>query len=70
MFNVQYLILSFFQLVLRVFFKLALEIIDKNLGIFKIFLEKSFKLQPYDLSNTFITIFLLGLLEIDNTIEK
>ena len=35
---------SLFQLVLEVPFKFALNAIDKNLGVFKVYLEKSLEL--------------------------
>ena len=39
------LISDFFQLVLKVFSKLVLNIVNKSLEIFKVFLEKDFKLK-------------------------
>ena len=45
MLKVRYPIPSFFQLILRVFFKLTADIINKGLRISKILLEKSLELE-------------------------
>ena len=48
MLEVRSIVLSFFQLVLKVFSKLILNIVNKSLGIFEIFLKKNFEIEPWD----------------------
>ena len=59
-------VLGLFQLVLRVSFKLILNIIDKSLKIPKVFLEKGFEIRPNNRKNTFMAILVLNLSEVNN----
>ena len=55
---------------MRVFFKLTLNIINKSLRIFKVFLEKNFKIELYNKNNILMVALILDLFEVNNTIEK
>ena len=57
-------------MVLRVFFKLILYIINKILRISKVFLKKNFKIKLYDKNSALIVVFVLSPPKINNTIEK
>ena len=61
---------SLFQLVLGVFSKLALDAINKDLGVPKVLLEESFELRRCNQSDTFVTALLLDLSEADGAMEK
>lgn len=58
-------VLSFFQLILRVSFKLTLDALNKVLGVFKVLLQESFKVKLYDRSVTFLATLMLSLIEAD-----
>lgn len=58
--KVEYLVLVFFQLVLKISSKLNSDIINKSLKIFKIFLEKSVNVKLYDRSRTYRAMFVLS----------
>ena len=49
------------QLVLRISFKLILNIINKSLEVFKIFLKDDFKLRLYNKSEILVATFILDL---------
>lgn len=55
---------------LKVFSKLASDIINKSLRISKIFLEKDLELWPYKKSDVLIAVLMLGLSKVDSTTEK
>ena len=63
-------ILKFFLINIKNFFKIALNIIDKSLGVLKIFLKKGLKISPYNKNGTLIIIFILDLFKVNNTIKK
>lgn len=58
--------MGLFQLVLRVFFELILNIINKGLEILKILLKKGFKVKPHNGSGTLIAAFVLSSSEANN----
>ena len=60
---------SFFQLVLRIPFKLTPHAINKSLGVFEVFLEKSFEIKPRDKSSVFVVVLMLILLETNNVTD-
>ena len=66
----RYLILSFFKLVLGVSSKITLNIVDKNLGISKVFLKEDFEFKIYNWSDAFAAAIILGPFENDNIIKK
>ena len=68
--KIKYSILGFFQLVLKVFLKFTLDIINKSLKISKIFLKQGFKFWPYNKTDIVIIIGILSSLKIDNIIKK
>ena len=57
-------------MVLEVSSKLALNAIDKGLGVSKIFLEEGFELWPHNRSGTLMTALVLGPSEADSAIKK
>ena len=63
-------ILSFFQLILRVPFKLALDAIDKGLGVSKVFFKDSLELWPCDWNGTLVTALVLGPSKADGTAKE
>ena len=63
-------ILSFFQLVLGVSSKLALNAIDKCLAVREVFLEKSFELKLRDRSGVLVTAIVLSPSEVDSVVEE
>ena len=70
MLKVEGVVSNFFQLVLRVFSKLAPDTIDKSLGVPKVFLEEVLKLRPRDWSSAFMVALVLGPSETDGATEK
>ena len=64
------LILSFFQLILKISFKHTLNIINKGLKTFKIFFKKDFKVESYYKNSVIMTSFILGPFKTDNIIKK
>lgn len=66
MFKVEGVISSFFQLALGIPFKTTLDVINKGLRVFKIFLEESFEIRTYDKNNVFVIALILGPFEADN----
>lgn len=64
------LILSFFQLVLEVFSKLILDIIDKSLGVLEVFLEEGFKVGPNDRNDALIVAPVLGLFDANSATKE
>ena len=70
MIKVRGVILSFFQLILGIPSKLALDAINKGLGVPQIFLKESFELWPRDQSGTFVAVLVLGLSEADGNVEE
>lgn len=64
------IILGFFQLVLGVFSKLFLYVIDKGLKFFKIILEESFEVIPCDWSGVFIAALVLSLSKADGATKE
>ena len=56
---------SLFQLVFGVPSKLALDAIDKGLGVPEVLSEKVFKLRPHDWSGAFVVVLVLGPSEAD-----
>lgn len=65
-----YLIFDFFELILRVFLKFALDIIGKNLGISKTFSKKDLELLLYDKNSIWIVLYILGQFKTDIAIKK
>lgn len=63
--KIQYLILKFFKLISKIYFKLTLNTIYKNFGITKNFLKKSLKLKLSSkiYFSILIIIFILNLIE-------
>ena len=61
--KVKCLILGLFWLILRVFFKLTLDTINKGLETFKVFIEENFELKLYNQSSILIAAFVLSLSE-------
>ena len=59
-------VLSFFLLILKVSFKLAPDAINKNLGVLKVFLERSFKFWLCNWSGALVAALLLGPSETDS----
>lgn len=57
-------------MVLRIFYKLILDIIDKGLKIFKVFLKKGFEVGPQNKNGAFITMLILSLLDADSARKK
>lgn len=57
-------------MVLRFAFKLTLNIIDIDLRVLKIFLEKSFEFKPHNKSNTFVTTLRLRQAGANNALEE
>ena len=57
-------------MVVRVFPKLILDIINKSLKIFKVLLEENFKIKLYNKSNILIMVFILSLFKADSIIEE
>lgn len=55
---------------LGVSFELILNIVNKDLKIFKVFLEKSFEFWPCNRSDTLIAALLLDLSKADNIIKE
>ena len=53
-------ILSLFQLVLGVLFKLTPDTINKSLRVFNVLSEKVLKLWPYDWGNVLVVALVLG----------
>lgn len=53
-----------------VFFKLALNTINKSLRVSKILLEENLKLWPYNRSGALVAVLVLGLFEADNATEE
>lgn len=70
MLEVRYQVLNFFQLVLEIFSKLVLNIVNQSFRISKIFLKKSFELKLHDEDNALLAMFILSLLQVNNTIKK
>ena len=58
--KVKYLISDFFQLVLRILFKLIPDTVNKGLEILEHLFEKNYKFELYDRSNTLLVIFILS----------
>lgn len=56
-------------MVLRVHFKLTLNVINKSLEISEVFLEKSFEFKLYDRSGTLIPVIMLGSFEANSATE-
>lgn len=63
-------VLGFLQLILGILPKFALDIINENLRIFKIFLEKSLKLWLYDKNSALIVALVLGPLNVDSATKE
>ena len=64
------IVLSFFQLVLKVLSKLTPDAIDKGLGVPKVLSNEVFELRSRDRSGAFVTALALGLSEADGATEK
>ena len=64
------LVSGFFQLVLGVFSKLILNIVNKGLKIPKVLSKKSFKFWLHDKNGAIVMVFMLNLFEVDSTVEK
>ena len=63
-------VLSLFQLVLGVLFKLAPDTIDKGLEVSKVFSKKVLELRPPNWSGAFMAALVLGQSEADGATEK
>ena len=61
---------NFFQLILRVLFKLTLDIIDKGLRVSKVFLKKGLKIKLRNWSSALVAALVLGLSEADRATEE
>lgn len=55
---------------MRIFLKLALNIINKGLAVPKIPLENNFKLQLRNKSGVLVAVFIFDLSKIDSAMEK
>ena len=63
-------VLSLFYLVLGVPSKLVPDLIDKGLGVPKVFLKKGLKLWLYNWSGAFVTALMLGSFEAGGAAEE
>ena len=63
-------ILGFFQLILGIFSKLTLDIVNKSLGISEVFSKKDFEFRSCDQSGTLMTILILSLSKADGAMRK
>lgn len=66
----KYLVLGFFQLVLRVSFKLISDTVNRGLRAFEVFPEEDFEVRLRDRSSAFMMMFALSLIEADGVMEK
>ena len=64
------IVLSFFELVLEVTFKLTLDVVNKSLKIYKVFLEKDFENEPCDRSSAFVMAYILSPFETNEITKK
>lgn len=70
MLNVGCLVLDFFKLILRIPFKLVLDVNNKGMRILDVFLEEDFKIKPHNQSNILVATLILGLFEANNTTKE
>ena len=70
MLKVWCLVSGFFQLILGVFSKLIPNIVNKDLRIPKILLEKDFEFWPHDWSNALVAALVLSPSKVDGTMKK
>ena len=63
------IISSFPLLVLRVLSKLIPDNVNKSLNICNVFLEKGFKVRPYDQSGTLVAVLMLSSFKAKEVIE-
>lgn len=55
---------------MEIFFKFTSDVFDKDLRIFKVFLEKKIEIRLHNKRNVFMVAFLLGPSRADGIIEK
>ena len=60
--------MGFFKLILKVFFKLILNFVNKGLRIFEVLLKEGFEVRSYEKSGILVATLVLGPFECDNTI--
>ena len=65
-----YLVSGDFHLILEVFSKLTPNVVNKSLRIFKVLLEKSFKVRSYNRKIAFLTAFVLDQSKVDCITKK
>lgn len=63
------IILGFFQLILKISFKLINDIVNKGLRVNKVFSEKGLEVRPNDRSGAFIAAFVLFLSKSNKAIK-
>ena len=61
---------SFFQLVLELPSKLALDTINKGLGVLEVLLEEVLELKPCDQSGAFVAVLVLSPSDADSATEE
>ena len=62
--------LGLFLVNIKIFFKLTLDTINKDLKTSKIFIKESFELKLYDRSGVFMVALMLSLFEVDGAMKK
>lgn len=61
--------MNFFKLILKIYFKLIIDVDDESLRVFNIFLEQNLEVRSFNRSDTLMIVFMLGLSK-DNDIIK
>ena len=60
------IVLSLFQLILEVFFKLTLNAINKDMKVLKVLLQKGIKVKIYNRNGTFVATLILSSSDVNN----
>ena len=67
--KIRCIVLNFFKLILKIYFKLIIDVDDESLRVFNIFLEQNLEVRSFNRSDTLMIVFMLGLSK-DNDIIK